>query len=66
MSNSQATTRRLLRIKPAADYVSLSVWTLRAMIQRGELPAVIRGEGCPWLVDVKDLDAWVDREKARL
>lgn len=58
--------RRLLRLKPAAEYVSLSTWTLRRMIQQGELPAVITGEGAPWLVDVQDLDEWISSKKMRL
>jgi excisionase family DNA binding protein len=57
--------RRLLRLKPAAEYVSLSTGTLRRMIQQGDLPAVITGEGAPWLLDVRDLDAWIESKKSR-
>ena len=62
MSNSQP-AQRLLRLKPAAAYLSLSIWTLRAMIQRGELPAIQR-ENAPWLVDVEDLNRWIETNKA--
>jgi excisionase family DNA binding protein len=55
--------RRLLRLKPAAEYLSISIWTLRAMIQRGELPVIKPSENAPWLVDLNDLDAWIDRRK---
>ena len=58
--------RRLLRLKPAAAYLSLSTWTLRTIIQRGELPVVRYGENAPWLLDIRDLDAWVDRHKESL
>lgn len=66
MTKAQPNTRRLLRLKPAAEYVSLSVWSLRRMIQQGEIPAIVRQEGVPWLVDVQDLDGWIDRNKVTL
>lgn len=58
--------RRLLRLKLAATYLSLSTWTLRSIIQKGELPIVRYGENAPWLVDVRDLDDWVSRHKETL
>lgn len=66
MTKTQPITRRLLRLKPAAEYVSLSTWKLRNMIQQGEIPVVITGESAPWLVDVRDLDGWIDSRKVRL
>lgn len=55
---------RLVRIKNAAAYLGISTWKLRDLVQQGRLP-VLRGEGkyAPWLFDVRDLDAFVDREK---
>jgi hypothetical protein len=61
-------TRRLLRLKPASEYLSISPGALRGLCQRGEIP-VIRlndGERVPWLLDVRDLDGWVERSKATL
>jgi hypothetical protein len=56
--------KRLLRLKPAAAYLSMSPGKLRSIVQQGELPVVKYGDGnVPWLLDVKDLDAWVDRHK---
>jgi len=61
-------TRRLLRLKPAAEYLSVSAGTLRAIVQRGELQIIRLAESghAPWLLDRADLDAWVERSKIRL
>ena len=58
-----APTRRLLRLKAAADYLSLSPWKLRSLIQAGRLPVVQDGEGSPFLLDMRDLDNYVERNK---
>jgi len=55
--------RLLLRLKAAADYLSLSPWKLRQLIQCGRLPVVQDGDGSPFLLDVRDLDAYVERSK---
>jgi Helix-turn-helix domain len=59
---------RLLRLKDAAAYVSVSPWKLRGLIQRGEIPVVRNGDGAAgvWLVDTQDLDHWIDRTKVTL
>ena len=56
-------TRRLLRLKAAGEYLSMSVRTLQGMIQRGELPAVKGKDTSPWRLDIQDLDAWIERQK---
>jgi hypothetical protein len=58
-------TRRLLRLRPAADYLSVSTRAVRSLIQKGELPIVPLSENdhAPWLVDVRDLDSLVERKK---
>ena len=58
-----ANPKRLLRLKEAATYLSLSPGKLRAVIQKGDLPIVRYGENAPWLLDVRDLDSWVDKHK---
>lgn len=63
MPKAQPPTRRLVRLKQAAEYLSLSCWQLRRIIQSGAVPIVKTGENAPWLVDVRDLDAWVDQHK---
>lgn len=55
--------RRLLRIKAAAEYLSLSPWKLRRLIQNGLLPVVQDSDGSPFLLDIRDLDGYVDRNK---
>jgi excisionase family DNA binding protein len=63
MTKLQPSARRLLRLKQAAQYVSLSPWKLRKLIQDGQLPIVKYGENTPWLLDVRDLDGWVEGHK---
>jgi len=57
-------SRRLLRLKQAAEYLSMSPGKLRALIQAGEIPVVKYGKNAPWLIDVRDLDHWIERNKA--
>lgn len=55
--------KRLLRTREAAQYLSISPWKLRRLIQDGLLPVVQQNEGAAWRVDVRDLDAFVERHK---
>ena len=55
--------RRLLRIKAASEYLSVSPWKLRQLVQFGKLPVVQDTEGSPFLLDVRDLDGWLERNK---
>jgi excisionase family DNA binding protein len=66
--SDNAVTSRLLRLKPAARYLSISAGTLRAIVQRGELPIIKLAENghSPWLLDRMDLDAWIEQTKIRL
>lgn len=52
---------RLLGIHEAASLLSISSWTLREMIWRGDLPEVRIGRRV--LIDTRDLDALVERSK---
>jgi len=57
---------RLLKTRQAAQYLSVSPWKLRNLVQSDEMP-YIPGEGTsPWLFDIKDLDNWIERRKQRL
>jgi excisionase family DNA binding protein len=56
-------SRRLLRSVQAAEYLSVSVWTLRRLIQSGELPVVQHGETGKFLLDIRDLDGFIERNK---
>ena len=52
-----------MRIKEASTYLSLSPWKLRQLVQSGKLPVVQDTEGSPFLLDVRDLDGYVERSK---
>lgn len=55
--------RRLVRTRQAADYLCISEWKLRRLVQDGGLPFVQDGEGTPFLFDLRDLDAYIERHK---
>ena len=63
LSGSAISRRRLMRIKEASTYLSLSPWKLRQLVQSGKLPVVQDAEGSPFLLDVRDLDGYVERNK---
>lgn len=66
MALQQPNPKRLLRLKPAAAYLAISPAALRAIVQRGELPVVRLNDHAPWLLDLRDLDSFVDRRKEKL
>ena len=55
--------KRLLRTREAAQYLSVSPWKLRRLVQDGLLPVVQAREGGAWRVDVRDLDTFIERNK---
>jgi excisionase family DNA binding protein len=55
--------KRLLRVREAAEYVSVSPWKLRRLVQDGLLPIVQDRDGGAWRVDVRDLDSFIERHK---
>jgi excisionase family DNA binding protein len=55
--------RRLLRTKQAAEYLSMSEWKLRCLIQDEIIPFLQDQEGGPFLLDLRDLDAYIDGNK---
>ena len=63
LTQNNALRRRLLRLKVAAEYLSLSPWKVRRLIQEGRLPVVQDCDGGPFLLDVRDLDGFVERNK---
>jgi excisionase family DNA binding protein len=60
---SAAIAPRLLRTKPAANYLGIAPKKLRRLVQDGRLPVVEDGDGAPWRFDIRDLDAYVERSK---
>jgi excisionase family DNA binding protein len=59
---------RLLRLSAAAKYLSVSPGTLRRLIQAGKIPVlkISDGENVPWLIDVDELNQFVEREKVTM
>jgi excisionase family DNA binding protein len=55
--------RRLIRTKEAATYLSMSDWKLRRLIQEGIFPVVQDHEGGPFLLDLRDLDGYIESHK---
>jgi len=55
--------KRLLRLKDASVYLSLSPWKLRRLVWSGRLPVVQDCEGSPFLFDCRDLDSFVESNK---
>lgn len=58
--------RGLLDITDAGRYLSMSDKGIRELIVRGELPYVQKVPGrSPYLLDLRDLDSWVEKNKRR-
>jgi excisionase family DNA binding protein len=63
VTRSSAPRRRLLRTREAAQYLSISPWKLRRLVQDGLLPVVQENEGAAWRIDMWDLDRFIERNK---
>jgi excisionase family DNA binding protein len=59
---SEASNRRLLSIEETAVYLSLSKREVYNMIGTNELPAVTHGRRK--MLDILDLNRWIERNKA--
>jgi excisionase family DNA binding protein len=59
---SEATNRRLLSNEEGAVYLSLSKREIYNMIATAQLPAVTHGRRR--MLDIRDLDAWIARNKS--
>jgi len=58
-------SRRLLRVKDAAHYLNVSHWKVRQLLQSGKVPYFQDGEGSLILLDIHDLDQFIERNKSR-
>ena len=54
---------RLLPLKKAADYIGLTVWALRERIWAGDIPVVRFPGGRKQFIDVKDIEAFIEKNK---
>ena len=53
--------KRLYSVDEAGVYLGRTAWAVREMIYAGKLPCVKDGRRV--LLDIKDLDIWIDRNK---
>ena len=56
-------TKRILRTEPAAEYLGLAASTLEKKRVVGGGPRFIRLGGRAIGYDIRDLDAWLDRQR---
>jgi excisionase family DNA binding protein len=63
MTATATLQRRLIRTKEAASYLSMSDWKLRRLIQDGAFPVVQDQEDGPFLLDVRDLDGYIENHR---
>ncbi len=60
----QRPTQRLYSVKDAMVYLGHTENGVRELIWRRELPVIQRGRGGKQFIDVRDMDAWIDKNKA--
>lgn len=63
MTATATLQRRLIRTTEAAAYLSMSDWKLRRLVQDGTFPVVQDHEGGPFLLDIGNLDSYVENRK---
>jgi excisionase family DNA binding protein len=63
MTTTATLQRRLIRTKEAAAYLSISDWKLRRLIQEGTFQVVQDHDGGPFVLDIRDLDSYVENHK---
>jgi len=57
-------SKRLLKTKQAANYLSCSTWKLRELVRDEKIPHVIIGDDdSVWRFDVLDLDKFIDSRR---
>jgi excisionase family DNA binding protein len=66
MENQSIPSRRLLTVKAAAQYLGCGVYGVRELLWRRELPVVRWGKGGKYWIDLRDLDALIERSKGTL
>jgi excisionase family DNA binding protein len=54
--------QRMMRVREAAAYLGSSPWKIRQLIADRRIPFVQDGDG-PFLLDVRDLDGFIERSK---
>ena len=54
--------KRMMRVREAAAYLGSSPWKIRQLIADRRIPFMQDGDG-PFLLDVRDLDGFIERSK---
>ncbi len=54
-----------LRIKEASVYLNISIWKVRNLIQSGKLSYFQECDNAIILIDIEDLNAFIERNKCR-
>ena len=62
----QRPKQRLYSVKDAAEYLGRTVWGVRELIWSHELPVIKSGRGGKQYIDVLDMDAYIEKNKAVL
>jgi excisionase family DNA binding protein len=65
-STQGITNPRLLPLKRAAEYLGLSLWSLRERIWAGDIPVVRFNGGRKMFIDTQDLEDFIARNKERI
>jgi excisionase family DNA binding protein len=61
--NTSKLSKRLYNLDEAAHYLGRSKWAIREMLWAGKMPFVKDGKRI--LVDIQDMDRWIDKSKIR-
>lgn len=56
--------KRLYTLREAAEYLGRSVWGMRDLIWKQEIPVIRENGGRKQYLDIHDLDSFIDRNKA--
>lgn len=56
--------KRLYTLQEAAEYLGRSVWGMRDLIWKRVLPVVKQDNGRKMYLDINDLDAFIEKNKA--
>jgi len=66
-TNTAKPPLRLMKLRQAAVYLNYSPNQLRILVQEGQIPYLPgRGQNGAWRFDLRDLDAFIEREKKRV
>lgn len=65
-SERKRPAQRLYSVRDAAVYLGRTAWGVRELIWSGKLPVIKAGRGGKQYIDVLDMDAYIDKNKARL